>query len=352
MCGCIYPCSMAAGRKQRQGPAEEWRLRSREAASFAQARTLQHAACQPCVGTRVGFTLVHAQPLSGSVGSTLPWAADHRRGGSGSGGREGIYSRTPRSSGECLACGMLHLCWQGKDSWLCGGSNGPMHAFPPPPPSFAARLQRMHAPPSPPSPLSTRLFPCRGRGGPRGRRGDKDEEKWVPCTKLGRLVQQGKIKSMEQIYLFSMPVKEYQVVEYFLGTALKDEVMQIMPVQKQTSAGQRTRFKVRRRREETRERRGKWMLEGSRCARTVKATAAPNLARPVTHFGLTRPSSWSATTTATSAWASSAPRRWPPPSAAPSSRPRCASCPSAVATGETRSERCTPCPPRSPVRQP
>lgn len=41
-----------------------------------------------------------------------------------------------------------------------------------------------------------------------------------------------------------MPIKEYQIVEFFLGTALKDEVMKIMPVQKQTRAGQRTRFKV------------------------------------------------------------------------------------------------------------
>lgn len=56
--------------------------------------------------------------------------------------------------------------------------------------------------------------------------------------------EQAKIKSLEQIYLFSLPVKEYQIVEYFLGSALKDEVMKIMPVQKQTRAGQRTRFKV------------------------------------------------------------------------------------------------------------
>ena len=41
-----------------------------------------------------------------------------------------------------------------------------------------------------------------------------------------------------------MPVKEYQIVENFLGPALKDEVMKIMPVQKQTRAGQRTRFKA------------------------------------------------------------------------------------------------------------
>merc|ERR1719387_3095214 len=84
----------------------------------------------------------------------------------------------------------------------------------------------------------------RGRGrGDGGRRGAKGEGEWVPCTKLGRLVRDGKIKSLEQIYLFSLPVKEFQITDFFMpGDKLKDEVMQIKPVQKQTSAGQRTRF--------------------------------------------------------------------------------------------------------------
>ena len=56
-------------------------------------------------------------------------------------------------------------------------------------------------------------------------------------------MKDGKIKSMEEIYLFSLPVKEYQIVDFFLPK-LKDEVMKIMPVQKQTRAGQRTRFKA------------------------------------------------------------------------------------------------------------
>jgi small subunit ribosomal protein S2e len=47
---------------------------------------------------------------------------------------------------------------------------------------------------------------------------------------------------LEEIYLFSLPIKEYQIVDHFV--TLQDEVMKIMPVQKQTRAGQRTRFKA------------------------------------------------------------------------------------------------------------
>ena len=82
-----------------------------------------------------------------------------------------------------------------------------------------------------------------GRGG-RGRgRGGGDKEEWVPVTKLGRLVNEGKVKSIEEIFLYSLPIKEYQIVDKLIGSALKDEVMKIAPVQKQTTAGQRTRFK-------------------------------------------------------------------------------------------------------------
>ena len=56
-------------------------------------------------------------------------------------------------------------------------------------------------------------------------------------------MRDGRIKSIEHVYLFSLPIKEYQIIDIFLPK-LKDEVMKVMPVQKQTRAGQRTRFKA------------------------------------------------------------------------------------------------------------
>ncbi|KAL6071101.1 hypothetical protein STEG23_016058, partial [Scotinomys teguina] len=79
----------------------------------------------------------------------------------------------------------------------------------------------------------------RGHGQGRGARGGKAEDKeWIPVTKLGCLVKDMKIKSLEEIYLFSLPIKESEIIDFF------DEVLKSMPVQKQTRAAQWTRFKA------------------------------------------------------------------------------------------------------------
>ncbi|EAR96882.3 40S ribosomal protein S2, putative (macronuclear) [Tetrahymena thermophila SB210] len=86
--------------------------------------------------------------------------------------------------------------------------------------------------------------------GPRGdRRGDKND--WQPQTKLGRLVKYGKISSLDEIFKYSIPIKEPEIIDHFYPKnkdvqaehKLMEEVLQITPVQKQTQAGQRTRFK-------------------------------------------------------------------------------------------------------------
>ena len=85
----------------------------------------------------------------------------------------------------------------------------------------------------------------KGKGGRRPR--GPEEEEWVPLTNLGRLVKMGEIKTLEQIFYHSIPIKEFQIVDFLMkanNKTLKEECMKIKSVQKQTKAGQRTRFKA------------------------------------------------------------------------------------------------------------
>jgi hypothetical protein len=168
----------------------------------------------------------------------------------------------------------------------------------------------------------------RGRGGRRGpRRGAKSEEKeWQPVTKLGRLVKAGKIKSMEEIYLHSLPIKEYQIVDFFLPS-LKDEVMKVRFCPQSTNE----RNNAERHTDEIAQNR-----------------SSPSRSRPVpVSVPASRLSSSSVTPTATSASVSRPPRKSLPPSAPPSSSPSSTSSPSVADTGAPTLVSLTPFPSRS-----
>lgn len=88
-----------------------------------------------------------------------------------------------------------------------------------------------------------------GRGGDKkgGKRPERKQEvvEWKPVTKLGRLVKSKLIDNIVDIFRFSIPIKEQEIVDAFFGKdVLKEEVMEVKSVQKQTQAGQRTRFKA------------------------------------------------------------------------------------------------------------
>lgn len=68
-------------------------------------------------------------------------------------------------------------------------------------------------------------------------------ELWEPKTLLGTRVKSNKI-SIEEIFQYNLTVKEPEIIDYFLKEQLKEEVLCVKSVQKQTKAGQRTRIKA------------------------------------------------------------------------------------------------------------
>ncbi len=66
---------------------------------------------------------------------------------------------------------------------------------------------------------------------------------WVPRTKLGKMVQAGEIVSLEEIFTQGHRILESEIVDILLPN-LKQEVLGIGFVQKQTDAGERSRFKA------------------------------------------------------------------------------------------------------------
>jgi len=76
------------------------------------------------------------------------------------------------------------------------------------------------------------------------RRRDREiSETWVPRTSLGKMIQEGRISSMEEIFMEGMKIREPEIVDLLLPD-LHEEVININLVQKQTDAGEKSRFKA------------------------------------------------------------------------------------------------------------
>ena len=68
-------------------------------------------------------------------------------------------------------------------------------------------------------------------------------EDWQPKTRLGRMVKEGKITNINEIFRLSLPIKEVEIIDALLPN-LEEEVIDINLVQKQTDAGEQSRFKA------------------------------------------------------------------------------------------------------------
>jgi len=76
-------------------------------------------------------------------------------------------------------------------------------------------------------------------------RRDRSEslEQWVPRTRLGKMIQEGKIASIEEVFVGGLQVREPQILDTLIPD-LQEEVINVNLVQKQTDAGEKSRFKA------------------------------------------------------------------------------------------------------------
>jgi len=66
---------------------------------------------------------------------------------------------------------------------------------------------------------------------------------WVPRTRLGKLVAEGKITTMSEALRSRLPLREPEIVDILLPE-LADEVLDVNMVQRMTDSGRRVRFAI------------------------------------------------------------------------------------------------------------
>ncbi len=72
---------------------------------------------------------------------------------------------------------------------------------------------------------------------------ERSFETWIPRTSLGKMVLESRIASMDEIFNLGYKIHEVEIVNLLLPD-LQQEVLDISLVQKQTDAGEKSRFKA------------------------------------------------------------------------------------------------------------
>ncbi len=66
---------------------------------------------------------------------------------------------------------------------------------------------------------------------------------WIPRTRVGKMVKEGYITSIEEIFQSGLTIKEPEIIDLLLPK-IQEEVLSINLVQKQTDAGEKSRFRA------------------------------------------------------------------------------------------------------------
>jgi small subunit ribosomal protein S5 len=90
--------------------------------------------------------------------------------------------------------------------------------------------------------------PDEAEGAPRRRRGvgpDPMEmlRNWTPKTRLGHMVQNGQILTIDDAFASGLPIREVEIVDALLP-GLEDDIINVNMIQRMTDSGRRVRFNV------------------------------------------------------------------------------------------------------------
>jgi small subunit ribosomal protein S5 len=69
----------------------------------------------------------------------------------------------------------------------------------------------------------------------------KEEVEWIPVTRLGKMVKEGKLKTISDVLDTHMPIREAGIVDMLVPN-LEDEVIEIKMVQKMSDSGRKVKF--------------------------------------------------------------------------------------------------------------